>query len=366
MADRPAAERSEKPTPERLKRAREEGQVAQSREIPSALMVAALLIVLALSASTVYQWFTHQVHQGVSLQRTGAMSEQSVAHLMRTKATESLVTLLPFLAGAAAASVGGSLLVGGWAFSPKAAKIRFDRMNPVTGLRNLFSLRSLVALLVSLAKLVVLMAIVWLYLSERMPAVLRLSWASPEGAVVVIASLVFGLGLRVAIGLAAIAGVDLLFQKWRYKRELRMTRQEVKEERREYEISPEVRGRIRAIQIQLARRRMLQEVPKADVVITNPTHVAVALSYDPHLMDAPEVVAKGGDFLCQKIKEIARAHGVPVVHRPELARTLYATVDVGQQIPQALFVAVAEVLAMIYRMRRRGGQPAASGRTDKH
>jgi flagellar biosynthetic protein FlhB len=194
-----------------------------------------------------------------------------------------------------------------------------------------------------------------------MAPVLRLHWATPARAVAAMAALVFGLTLRVAIGLAAIAAFDLLFQKWKHRRDLRMTRQELKEERKQYEISPELRGRIRAVQIQMARRRMLQEVPKADVVVTNPDHVAVALAYDADAMNAPRVVAKGADFLCQKVKEIARAHGVPVVHRPELARALYATVDVGQEIPETLFVAVAEVLAMIYRMHSKHRKPQTHG-----
>ena len=132
-----------------------------------------------------------------------------------------------------------------------------------------------------------------------------------------------------------------------------MTKQEVKEERKQHEVSPELKGRIRAVQIEMVRKRMLQDVPTADVIITNPTHVAVALRYDAASMGAPEMVAKGADVLCEKIKEIARAHGVPIIHRPELARAIYSAADVGQPIPEALFVAVAEVLALIYRLRRR-------------
>ena len=364
MPDRPAAERTEKATPERLRKARQEGQVAQSREIPSALMMVALLIVLGLSAPTVYRWLWVQVHQGLSLNWTGPMTEESLGQMLRTKGGESLMTIMPFLVAATAASVFGSLLVGGWTFAPKAVHLRFDRINPVEGFKRLLSLRSVVTLLVSLAKLGVLAVIIWYYLRDRLAGVIRLHWATPERAVAVMAALVFGLVARVAVALAAIAGLDLLFQKWKHKRDLRMTRQELKEERKQYEISPEVRGRMRAVQIQMARKRMLQEVPKADVVVVNPDHVAVALVYDSARTGAPQVLAKGADFLCQKIKEIARAHGVPVVHRPELARALYATTDVGAEIPQTLFVAVAEVLAMIYRVHSRHRGSAAQPKSE--
>ena len=208
-------------------------------------------------------------------------------------------------------------------------------------------------LAVSLAKLSVVLSIVYLYLRDKLPVCLSLGNAAPEGVLVGIARLVFGLLVRTTVALMAIAAIDLLFQRWRYKQDLRMTRREVLDERRQHEVSPQVRGRIRAAQIEMVKKRMLQDVPNADLVVTNPTHVAVALQYEPGTMDAPTVVAKGADLLSEKIREIARAHNVPIVQRPELARTLYSAVEVGQAIPETLFLAVAEVLAMIYRLRKK-------------
>jgi len=353
MADKPASDRTEKPTPERLKKARREGQIAQSREIPSALMVVTLLLALGLCGTAVYRWLANQIRQGLAFHAPGTVSHEWASGLLRAKGTEWLVTIAPFLAAAVAASVFGSLLVGGWAFSPKAVQFKLERINPVKGLKNLFSLRSLVTLVVCIAKLVALVTILYFFLRGRMAAVMKLQWSSPEGALIGMSRLVFQLAARVAIALGVIAVMDMLFQKWKHRRDLRMTRQEVKEERRQYEASPEVRSRVRRMQIEMARKRMLEEVPRADVVIANPTHVAVALKYDSEAMVAPEVLAKGGDFLCEKIKEIARANGVPIIHRPELARALYAGADVGQGIPEMLFVAVAEVLAMIYRTKHQ-------------
>jgi flagellar biosynthetic protein FlhB len=159
--------------------------------------------------------------------------------------------------------------------------------------------------------------------------------------------------IRICIALVVIAIADAFYQKWKYIKELKMTRQELKEERKDTEGSPEVKGRIRKVQLGMAMKRMLQEVPKASVVLVNPTHVAVALRYEAKTMEAPVMVAKGADHLAEKIREIARAYGVPIVRRPELARTIYSTVQPGNVIPQTLYAAVAEVLAMIYRLRNR-------------
>ena len=353
MPDKPAAERTEPPTPERLRKAREEGRVPQTSEVPSALMIVMLLVVLALMASTLYGWFVGQVRQGFSFEYDGAMDVTSFSELLKAKAAGALATILPFLLAAAAVSVFASLVGSGWCFAPKAVQLKLERISPVRGLKNLFSARSGVRLLVAMAKLTLILTVVYAYLRGKLDVCLSLRHASPEGVLVGIAQLVFGVVARIAIGLIAIAVLDLLFQKWRHKRELRMTRREVLDERRQHEIAPHLRSRIRAVQIEMARKRMLQEVPKADVVVTNPMHVAVALRYEPEEMEAPQVVAKGADLLSDKIKEIARTHAVPIVQRPELARTLYNTVDVGEIVPETLFVAIAELLALIYRLRSK-------------
>lgn len=363
MADQPASERTEQPTAHRLRKAREQGEVPQSAEVPTAFMMAALLLILALMGPRLYRWFVGQVQQGLTCGVAGPAGSRSFASALKAGAVESLLTLAPFLVGGAAVSVFASLIVGGWAFSPQAVRLDIGRISPVRGLKSLFSLKSLMKLLVSLAKLGVVLTIVYYYMRDKWDTFLALHWTTPGGLVGGTGRLVFGLLARIAIGLMAIAVIDMLYQKWQYKRRLRMTRQEIKEERKQYEVSPELRGRIRAVQIEMVRKRMLQEVPKADVVVTNPTHVAVAMRYDADAMDAPQVVAKGGDLLGERIKEIARAHGVPVLHRPELARALYATVEVGQTIPETLFVAVAEVLAMIYRLRKK--RHSESGATDR-
>ena len=358
MPEKPASERTEKATPQRLRKARAEGQTAQSQEVPSAIMIAALLVVLAVTSGGLYRWFTSQMRGGLLFQVTGPMETETFAELLGAKCAQGFVVLLPFLLTAAVVSVLGSVLVGGLAFAPKAIRLDLSRISPIKGFKNLVSLRSVVKLLIAIAKLTVFIAIAWHYLGGRMGMLLSLQWSSPVGILCTIGRLVLGLGIRIGAALAAIAGVDFLYQRWNHRRQLRMTRQEVKEERKQHEVSPEVKGRVHAVQLAMARKRMLQDVPGADVVVSNPTHYAVALRYDAKEAAAPMVVAKGADFLCEKIKEIARANGVPVIEKPELARALYAAAEPGEIIPETLFVAVAEILAMIYRLRKRA--PALS------
>ena len=361
MADKPASERTEQATPERLKKAREEGRIPQSMEVPSALVIALLLVTLVVMAGSLYRWFVLQVHDGLSLRLAGVVDPATFDGVMRTSGLQCLSVLAPFMAVAAAASVLGSTLAGGWTFAPKALRLQLSRLSPANGLKSLLSLRSVVQLVVSIAKLAVILSIAWHYLKAHMETIISLQWATPAATLCAVARLILGLLGRIAAALIAIACADLLYQRWNHKRQLRMSRQEVKEEHKQHEASPEVKARVRSAQMAMARKRMLQDVPNADVVVTNPSHYAVALRYDPAAMDAPQVVAKGADFLCEKIKEVARAHGVPIIERPELARALYAAVQPGQTVPEALFVAVAEILAMIYRLRGRRRNPWKGG-----
>ncbi len=352
MAESTGQDRTEAPTPERLRKAREEGNIPQSQETCTAVMMLALLAAVALGGQAFLSWSAAQMRQAFSWAGAPA-GTTPLGAMLHAKAIDCLLVLLPFLAVTAVASVAGSLVASGWSVGPKAVRLNFGRLSPGRGLKELFSLRSTVQIITSVAKLVVLWLLVWAYLRDRLGTCLALRWGAPGELLTQIASLAMGVLARLTIGLCVIAALELLYQRYSYKRRLRMTKQEVKEERRQHELAPELRGRIRSIQFSLARKRMLQDVPKADVVIVNPTHVAVALQYNAADMDAPVVLAKGADLLCEKIKEIARENHIAVVERPELARTLFATVEVGQAIPEMLFVAVAEVLAMVYRLRRK-------------
>jgi flagellar biosynthetic protein FlhB len=353
MAEQPAAERTERPTPRKLQKAREKGQVPQSQELTSIATLLVLVAMLTLLGPNLLQWFTIQIRQGMSCHNGVFADTQVFLDFISAKTTDLMLAILPILAALFAGSVLAGAAVSGLNYAPQAMNLRFSQLNPVAGFGKLVNARSMVKLLASVLKLLFVSLIVWFYLRSRLETLATLRWAWSSQILVVTAKIILGLLIRVGIALLIIALGDALFQKWKYIEDLKMTRQEVRQDRKDTEGSPQVKGRIRRIQFEMAMRRMLQEVPKASVVLVNPTHVAVALRYDAKTMEAPLMVAKGADHLAEKIREIARAHGVPVIRRPELARTIYSTVKPGNPIPQSLYAAVAEVLAMIYRLRHK-------------
>lgn len=353
MPEQPAAEKTEQPTPRRLQKARQKGQTPQSRELSSVATLIVLIAMLALLAPKLLQWFIVRTKHGLSGQIAIFGDSQVFMDFVSERIIESMLILSPILVALLAASVLACFAVSGFNASAEAIKFKWSSINPATGLQRLVNARSLVHLLMSIAKLLFVGFVVWLYLRSRLDTFATLRWAWSAQIIIVIAKIILGLGIRVAIALLAIGLADAFYQKWKYIQELKMTRQEVRQERKDTEGSPEVKARVRKIQIQTSMRRLLQEVPKASVILVNPTHVAVALRYEAKTMQAPVLVTKGADYLAEKITSIARAYGVPIVRRPELARTIYSTVEPGHPIPETLYVAVAEVLAMIYRLRQK-------------
>ncbi|MHC4395216.1 MAG: flagellar biosynthesis protein FlhB [Planctomycetota bacterium] len=353
MPEQPAAEKTEQPTPRKLRKAREKGQVPQSQELPAAVSIVILVMILGLLGSNLLQWFTIQMKQGMSCQNAVFADSKAFTSFFNTKITKSMLVICPVLAALFAGSVLACVAVSGLNFTPQSLRFRPEALNPVEGAKRLLDVKSLVKLCISIAKLVFISIIVWVYLQSRLDTLATLRWAWSAQIMAVIAKTILGMLIRVCIALIVLAALDVFFQKWKYLQNLKMTKQEVKRERKDTDGSPEVKSRIRRIQIAMSSKRMLEEVPKADVVLVNPTHVAVALRYDVKMMESPMVTAKGADHLAEKIREIARAYGVPIVRRPELARTIYSTVELDNPIPQNLYVAVAEVLAMLYRLRHR-------------
>ena len=354
MAEKPAAEKTEQPTQKRLEKARKEGQVAHSEELPAVVSILVLVMVLALFAPTMLQWFIVQMKQGMSGQIGVFADSKSFISFFNSIIISLTVIMLPIFAALITGSVVSCVVVSGLNFSAKALIWKFDAINPVNGFGRLFDVKSLVKLGISIAKMVFISIIVWRYLQGRIEELAAIRWAWSAQIMTSIAKIIFGMLTRICVAMLIIAAIDVLFQKWKYIKDLMMTKQELKRERKDTDGSPEVKSRIRRIQMEMAKKRMLKDIPKANVVLVNPTHIAVALRYDAKTMNAPILVAKGADNLAEKIREIARAYGVPIVRRPELARTIYSTVrKVGDPIPQKLYAAVAEVLAMIYRMKRQ-------------
>jgi flagellar biosynthetic protein FlhB len=353
MPERPAAERTEQPTPRKLQKARQKGNLPQSQELMAVVSLVILLAALALWGPSMLQWFTAQVKHGMSCENTVFADTGAFMDFVGGKTIGVMLVICPVLGALVAGAVMAGLAISGVSFSLEAVSLKFEQLNPVEGFAKLVNGRSFVRLLASILKLFFVSLIAWFYLQSKLDTFAGLRWAWSAQMLSVIARIILGLLIRVCVALLVIALADAFYQKWKYMQDLKMTRQEVKTERKETEGSPEVKGRIRRMQIERSMKRMMEEVPKASVVLVNPTHVAVAIRYHAKTMEAPLMVAKGADHMAEKIREIARAYGVPIVRRPELARTIYASVKPGKPIPEKMYVAVAEVLAMIYRLRHK-------------
>ena len=274
--------------------------------------------------------------------------------------SRSLWIILPILGATFLAALAAPLAIGGWNFSGKALAPQFSRMNPMSGFKRMFSTRGLIELVKGIAKVFVVGVIAWVLLRALTPQLMGLSTEPVGNAIGHAGSMAAYALLILCMGLAIIAAIDVPFQLWNYANELKMTRQEVRDEYKESEGSPEVKGRIREAQRALAQGRMMQEVPTADVVVTNPTHYAVALRYDEKKNRAPIVVAKGVELIALKIREIATEHGVPVIEAPPLARALHKSVELNREVPAALYITVAQVLTYVYQLknaRERGVAP---------
>ena len=359
-----AGEKTFQPTPRKLQKARDKGQVPRSQELGYVVTLGALVMALAMLARTLLGWCIRSMEQGLSGQPEVFEGCDAFMAFMGHVAIDSLVVAGPLLLALFVAAIVGSIILGGTTFSSEALRWRWEQISPAENIKNLFNTRALVSLVLSIAKLLLISLVAWFYLRDQLDTLAALRWAWSGQILAATGQIVLGLCLRIVAALLAIALADSLYQRWKYMHDLMMSPEEVKQEHRDTEGAPEIKARIRRLRIQMVMQRIQQEVPKADVILVNPTHFAVAIKYDTQTMEAPTVVAKGADLMADRIRQVARAYGVPIMRRPELARTLYATVDVGQGIPQDLYMAVAEVLAVIYRLRQKRRQaPRAATRT---
>jgi len=344
-------DRTEQATPKRREDARRKGDVPRSRELTMATVMISGSGGLLLLAAPIGQRITSGMTDALSIDRAQIFDPAYLAPAFGDALQVSLGGLLPLGFLLLVAAAGGAALIGGWSFSPSALAFKGERLNPLKGIKRVFSVNSLNELAKALAKfaVVAVAACTWLWLCRDQ--VLALGRLPVEAGIVAALELCGKSLLIVSVALILIAAADVPFQLWSYARKLRMTRQEVRDEFKDTEGRPEVKARIRALQQQVATRRMMEEVPTADVVITNPTHYAVALRYEDGRMRAPRVVARGKDLIAARIREIAELHGVPLFSAPPLARALYGSTRLGQEIPAALYTAVAQVLAYVYQLR---------------
>ena len=344
-------ERTEEPSQKRLQEARERGQVPRSRELTNfATMIGGSATLVAISGSLATR-LSQMMRHGLSIDPQSLRDSDSMTASLGDAAISAVIALLPVFGAVIALVFLASLLLGGWNFSMQAMAPDFSRLSPLSGIKRLFGLRGASELGKALLKCAVIGGVCAAVVSWIFGDVLSLARMEPRAAIGRGAGLMSWSFVWLCASLALVALVDVPLQLFQFKRGLRMTRQELRDEAKESDGRPETKQRIRQMQQQLARRRMMHKVPTADVVIVNPTHFAVALKYDPKQMRAPRVLAKGVDLVAANIRRIAEEHRVPVFESPKLARALYRSTDLNKEIPAGLYVAVAQVLSYIFRVR---------------
>lgn len=356
-AEGPGGEKTEPATAKKLEDARKKGQVAKSREIANGLILLALFLLLKF-------WIGHMGIQFLEIYTNmytkipdivtyygGRIPQKEIADMLRQGMIHIMIIVAPiFLIGILVAFLSEVAQVK-WKISGEAMKPKFSNMNPINGFKRIISMNSIVELVKSIAKIGLILYMTYSFLKDRWGKIFLLYDMPLLQAIQMTGEMVADLGIRIAAVYMVIAMADFIYQKFKFSRDMRMTKQEVKEEYKNQEGDPQVKGRIRQKMREVSQRRMMQALPQADVVITNPTHYAVAIQYDSDKYDAPIVIAKGENYLAQKIKEKARECDIEIVENKPLARMLYANVEIGQAVPPELYQAVAEVLAFVYHLK---------------
>ena len=354
MAEQQGQEKTEAPTEKKRRESREEGQVAFSRELPSAALLAGILLTLIATSPLILDAFremTTQIFREMS--KADELSIGSLYDLSGEIFSTLLPAFAPFAAIIVLVGILASVLQVGVQITLKAIAPKFNKISPLTGLKRLFSTQSLADFLKSMAKLIIVGIVGYITYMDKITELNGLSVATPEAILEYNFTVVAEVSGKIVLALVAIAIFDYLYQRWHHEKQLMMTKHEVKEETKQTEGDPQLKARIRQIQREMSNARMMQEVPKADALIVNPTHFSVAILYDRDVMEAPEVTAKGADHMALRMRTVARENSVPILERPELARDLYANVEIGETIPERFYKAIAEILAFVYRLRRR-------------
>jgi flagellar biosynthetic protein FlhB len=351
MAESSNAEKTEPASAKRLRDARENGDIPRSREVATFTVLMTAGAGLWMLGGGVVNKLSTALERGLSLDREQIYNPNVLIERITADIGGVMLACLPLAITIMLVAVGSSLLIGGWNFTAKSFMPNFGKLNPLNGIGNMVSTNALVELLKAFAKTLLVGAVAWYVVMSEKDAVIGLALEPLGVATSHLANLVAKAFLIMTSSLGAIAVLDGPYQKWHYANKLKMTRQEVIQESKESDGNPQIKGKIRQMQREMARKRMMSNVPTADVVVTNPTHFAVALKYADNGRGAPRVVAKGTDEVAAKIREIAKENKVALLEAPALARALYKHTDIDDEIPEALYSAVAEVLAYVYQLR---------------
>jgi len=363
MASDDGGERTEDPTPKRIEEARKKGQIARSKELGTAAVLIGTAIALIIVGSDLSRAMAQIMKAGLSLKREQIFDPKVMLHVWEQIANELIAPMgWLFFIVTVAAFIGNTLL-GGMNVSSDAMMPKFSKMSPFNGFKRMFGIQAAVELVKSIAKVSVVGGVMWWLLSWQFANILGLSTGILPGSAFDALNLVAWIFFTLCCSLLLIAAIDVPYQIWNHKKQLKMTKQEIKDEYKGSEGSPEVKNRIRQLQMEMSNRRMMSDVPEADVIVTNPTHYSVALKYKSDGPGAPVVVAQGVDEIALKIREIAREYDIPVMQSPALARAIFHSTEVGEVIPEGLYVAVAQILAYIFQLNNfrkgKGKRPKA-------
>ncbi|MEX1198409.1 MAG: flagellar biosynthesis protein FlhB [Pseudohongiellaceae bacterium] len=345
-------EKTEEPTPRRREKAKEEGQVARSRELTTYMLLLTGVAALWLMGQMLYGQLARIMEQSFVFDRAQAFDVNVMLNNVARLAEITLLALLPLFLTLALVALTAPLMLGGWSMSAKALQPKFSKLNPLKGLKRIFSSQALIELLKVMAKAVLVGAVLTVFLSSRITDFMALMDQSIQRALINGMMLAAAACALMILTLIVVVLIDVPYQLWSHTKKLRMTKEEIKREHKESDGDPQMKSRIRSQQQEMARKRMMSKVPDADVVVTNPTHYAIALRYQDGRMAAPKVQAKGADAVAEAIRNLAREHGVPLLQAPPLARALYAHVDLDEEVPMELYTAVAEVLAWAFALKR--------------
>ena len=353
MADS-SQEKTEQATQRKLEEASSQGQVAYSKELVSALMFIFVIVALKMTGPAIGSAFERILERAFSLQDYEAVAQEGIGKLVEVNANAYLEIAMPLLATIFIIAALGGFLQVGFTMNPERLQFRWNKLDPISGVKKLLSVRSLFAVAMSILKMGVVGIVVYITLRDLIPQARNLGDAGLDVILGVFTEAVFTIGLRVGLILLLLGIADLLWQRWRHSKDLMMTKEDVKEDQKRGEGDPRVKGRIRQIQREVARSRMMNDVKEATVVIRNPVHYAVALKYETGQDRAPKVVAKGRNLMALRIIDVAQQAGVPVRTDPPLARQLYRSVKIGRAVPEELFKAVAKVIAWVMRQKNEG------------
>ena len=357
FADGGAADKTEEATPKKLTDARKEGQVARSQELSTAVMLLAFFVTVKVFVGFIGERFLggfKNIYQSIDVYTTDEFGPSMASAFVQDGLLDVMLICLPVFAVAVVVAFSVTVAQVKWKVTTKPLKPKFSKFSPIKGFKRIFSKEKLFELIKDVVKIALIFYVAYSDLKDAADSVVILYDLSLNQAVLFVGDFVLGLGIKLSAIYLIVGLADYIYQKLKFKKDMRMSKQEVKDEYKQQEGDPQVKGRIKSKMREVSQRRMMQKLPEADVVITNPTHFACAIRYDKEVSEAPVLIAKGADYLAQKIKEVAKEHSIPIVENKPLARMLYYNVDLDSEIPRELYQMTAEVLAYVYKLKNDG------------